>query len=68
VNTPSIRKHIEEGNMNELYATIRDGRHFGMNTMNQSLERLVQAKLITIENALNHAGNIQELRQMLRQG
>jgi twitching motility protein PilT len=68
VNTPSIRKHIEEGNLNEIYATIREGRHFGMNTMNQSLERLVQAKLITTENALNNAGNIQELRQLLRQG
>lgn len=68
VNTPSIRKHIEEGNLNEIYATVREGRHFGMNTMNQSLERLVQAKLITTEDALNNAGNIQELRQILRQG
>jgi twitching motility protein PilT len=68
VNTPSIRKHIEEGNLNEIYSTIREGRHFGLNTMNQSLERLVQAKLISTEDALNNAGNIQELRQMLRQG
>jgi twitching motility protein PilT len=68
INTPSVRKHIEEGNLHELYAAIREGRHFGMNTMNQSLERLVQAKLISVEDALNNAGNIQELRQMLRQG
>ncbi len=68
INTPSIKKHIEEGSLAELYATIREGRHFGMNTMNQSLERLVQAKLITTEDALTNAGNIQELRQLLRQG
>jgi len=68
VNTPSVRKHIEEGNLHEIYATVREGRHFGMNTMNQSLERLVQAKLISTEDALNNAGNIQELRQILRQG
>lgn len=68
INTPSIKKHIEEGNVHEIYATIREGRHFGMNTMNQSLERLVQAKLISVEDALLNAGNIQELRQMLRQG
>jgi twitching motility protein PilT len=68
VNTPSVRKHIEEGNLTELYGAIREGRHFGMNTMNQSLERLVQAKLISTEDALNNAGNIQELRQILRQG
>jgi twitching motility protein PilT len=67
INTPSIRKAIEEGNATEMYATIREGRHFGMNTMNQALERLVQAKLITTEDALNNSGNIQELRQMLRQ-
>jgi twitching motility protein PilT len=68
INTPSVKKHIEEGNIHEIYTAIRDGRHFGMNTMNQSLERLVQAKLISTEDALTSAGNIQELRQMLRQG
>jgi twitching motility protein PilT len=67
INTPTIKKHIEEGNVHEIHSTIREGRHFGMNTMNQSLERLVQAKLISSEDALNNAGNIQELRQMLRQ-
>lgn len=68
INTPTVRKHIEDGSPHEIYTTIRDGRHFGMNTMNQSLERLVQAKLISNEDALANAGNIQELRQMLRQG
>jgi twitching motility protein PilT len=67
-DTPSIKKHIEEGNTHEIYSTIREGRHFGMNTMNQSLERLVQAKLISTEDALANAGNIQEMRQILRQG
>ncbi len=67
INTPSIKKNIEEGNIQEMYNTIRDGRHFGMNTMNQALERLAQAKLISIEDALNNAGNITELRQLLRQ-
>lgn len=67
INTPSVKKYIEEGNLQEIHNSMRDGRHFGMNTLNQSLERLVQAKLITTEDALNNAGNIQELRQMLRQ-
>jgi len=67
INTPSVRKHIEEGNTPEIYSAIREGRHFGMNTMNQYLERLVQANHISTEEALNNAGNIQELRQMLRQ-
>ena len=66
INTPSVKKHIEEGNLPEIYSTIREGRHFGMNTMNQSLERLVQAKIISTEDAMSNAGNIQELRQLLR--
>ncbi len=68
INTPSIKKFIEEGNLPEIYNTMREGRHFGMNTMNQSLERLVQAKLISMEDAFLNAGNLPELRQMLRQG
>jgi twitching motility protein PilT len=67
INTPSIKKHVEEGNSHEIYNTIREGRHFGMNTMNQALERLVQAKLVSTEDALANAGNIQELRQLIRQ-
>ena len=67
INTPSVKKHIEEGNLTEIYSTIREGRHFGMNTMNQSLERLVQAKIISTEDAMSNAGNLQELRQLLRQ-
>jgi twitching motility protein PilT len=65
-SSPTIRKQIEEGNQAELYAAIRDGHHFGMNTMNQSLERLYQAKLISYEDAMANAGNLTELRQMLR--
>ncbi|MBI3909431.1 MAG: PilT/PilU family type 4a pilus ATPase [Armatimonadetes bacterium] len=68
INTPTVRKHIEEGNTGELYAAVRDGRHFGMNTLNQSLERLYQARAVSYEDALANAGNITELRQMLRQG
>ena len=68
INTPTIRKHVEEGNPSELYAAIRDGRHFGMNTMNQALERLHSARLITTEDAIAATSNATELRQMLRQG
>jgi twitching motility protein PilT len=66
INTPSIHKHIEEGNVSELYAAIRDGKHFGMNTLNQALERLHQARLISYEDAVAASVNQQELRQMIR--
>ena len=67
-NSPTIRKEIEEGNTGELYASIRDGQHFGMNTMNQALAKLHQDKKITYEEAVQYAGNATELKQMLRRG
>ena len=65
-HSPTVRKQIDEGNSAELYAAIRDGSHFGMNTMNQALEKLYQAKLISYDDAIANAGNVAELRQMLR--
>jgi twitching motility protein PilT len=66
IHSPTIRKQIDEGNSTELYAAIRDGGHFGMNTMNQALEKLYQSKLISYDDAVANAGNVAELRQMLR--
>jgi len=65
--SPTIKKLIEDLNTGDLYAAIREGQHFGMNTMNQALERLCQAKAITSDEAILHTGlNVMELRQMLR--
>lgn len=66
-NSPTVKKMIEEVDTADLYTAIRDGHHFGMNTMNQALERLYQEKAISYDEALLHAGqNTAELRQMLR--
>jgi len=65
-NSPTVRKQIEEGDTSELYASIRDGQHFGMNTMNQALEKLVTSNKITYEEAIQAAANATELKQMLR--
>lgn len=64
--SPTVKKLIEESETSELYVAIRDGQHFGMNTMNQALEKLLAEKLITFDEAILHAGNQAELRQMLR--
>jgi twitching motility protein PilT len=65
-NSPTVKKQLEEGETSDLYAAIRDGGHFGMNTMNQALEKLHLARAITFEEAVQFAGNPTELRQMLR--
>ena len=64
--SPTVRKLIEEGQTTELYAAIREGTHFRMNTMNQQLEQLYNHKLISYETALAFAGNYTELKQTLR--
>ena len=65
-NSPTVKKNLEEGETGDLYVAIRDGGHFGMNTMNQALEKLHQARAISYEDAIEFAGNVTELRQMLR--
>lgn len=64
--TPTISKLIEEGRPGEVYAAIREGGFWGMQSMNQSLDYLVKQGLITEDVALENAGNYTELRQMLR--
>lgn len=64
--SPTVKKQLEEGETGDLYACIRDGGHYGMNTMNQALEKLYQSKAISYEEAVQYAGNQAELRQMLR--
>jgi twitching motility protein PilT len=65
-NSPTIKKIIEDGALTELYVAMREGQHFGMNTMNQALEALVSSGQITYEMAMEYAGNITEMKQMLR--
>ncbi len=65
-NSPTIKKIIEDGALTELYGAMREGQHFGMNTMNQALEVLVSSGQVNYEVAMEYAGNITELKQMLR--
>lgn len=69
VVTPTIAKQLEEGKSEDLYATMRqDGQegYWGMQTMNQALERYAVQGVISEEEALSRAGNHSEMKQMLR--
>jgi twitching motility protein PilT len=69
VVTPTIAKQLEDGQSSDIYTAIRhDGveGYWGMMTMNQHLERYVSEGFITDEEALLNAGNVAELKQMLR--
>lgn len=64
--TPTVSKLIEDGHFGELYHAISEGHFWGMQTMNQSLLKYVKAGVITEETALQYAGIVSELRQLLR--
>ena len=64
--TPTVSKAIEDGHFGDLYHLMNEGGFWGMQTMNQGLARYVKAGVITEEVALNYAGIVSELKQMLR--
>ncbi len=64
--SPTVKKLIEEGRTSELYSSIKEGSHYGMITMNQSLASLYLRGLITLEEAESASPNRTELRQLVR--
>ncbi|HEX5323942.1 MAG TPA: type IV pilus twitching motility protein PilT [Capsulimonadaceae bacterium] len=66
IATPTIAKLIEEGRASQLYPAIAEGNFWGMQTMNQCLLKYFKAGLITEEEAVANAGNVTEMKQMIR--
>jgi twitching motility protein PilT len=66
INTPTVRKFIEDNKLDKLSAAIETGTDEGMQTFNQALFNLVKAKMITEENALAKASNPEALRMNFR--
>jgi twitching motility protein PilT len=66
VNTPTVRKLLDENRLDTLFAAIETGGEDGMQTFNQSLYKLVKAEMITEENALARATNPDSLKMNFR--
>src|SRR5215831_7513969 len=65
---PAIRNLIREEKVHQIYSQMQVGQSkFGMQTMSQSLIALVQRNLISPEEAIGHATELDELKQMLGQ-
>ncbi len=61
INTPTVRKLIEENRLDKLAAAIETGTEDGMINFNQSLYNLVKEGKVTQEEALTKASNPQAL-------
>jgi len=65
--TPTVQKAIEDGHFGDLYPLMNEGAFWGMQTMNQGLARYVKAGIVAEDVALQYAGVVSELKQLLRQ-
>jgi len=62
----AIRNLIREEKVHQIYSQMQVGQQkFGMQTMSQSLVALVQKNLVSPEEAVGHATEIEEMRNML---
>jgi twitching motility protein PilT len=69
VATPAIRNLIRDDKIHQIYGTMQAGQEkFGMQTMNQSLARLVEKRLISRESAFTVSSNRDELAMILERG
>jgi len=67
INTPTIRKMIEEGKIGAIDKAIHESASlYKMQTMNQDLFRLVKEGIITKEDALSISNNPNDLRIMFQ--
>ena len=66
LNSPTVRKQIEENRLDKLFAAIETATDEGMQTFNQALYKLVRAKMITEEEALAKATNPEALKMNFR--
>jgi twitching motility protein PilT len=62
----AIRALIRDDKVHQIYSQMQMGQEkFGMQTMNQSLFMLYYKKQISMEDALSHSSDADELRQMM---
>ena len=57
IGTPAIRNLIRENKIAQMYSAIQTGQGFGMQTLDQDLQRLVQSNIVTKEEAASKAAN-----------
>lgn len=57
IGTPAIRNLIRENKIAQMYSAIQTGQQFGMQTLDQSLQKLVREGLISRQEAQLKAAN-----------
>jgi twitching motility protein PilT len=68
VATEAVRSCIREGKTHQIHSQIQTGMQHGMQTCATALADLVHKSMITEEVALQHAANLDELKNQLSHG
>ena len=66
VRSPTIEKLILDNKISEIESAMESSNaYYKMQSMNQALEKLVRANIITIEEAISHSDKSEDLRLKL---
>lgn len=57
MGTPAIRNLIRENKIAQMYSAIQTGQQFGMQTLDQNLQQLVQKNVVSRQEALSKCAN-----------
>ncbi|MHB2018377.1 MAG: type IV pilus twitching motility protein PilT [Candidatus Xenobia bacterium] len=63
--TPAVRNIIREGKTHQIPSIIQTGQSFGMQSLDMALRNLYQQGLITYEEAVAKAANIEEFNRLI---
>ncbi|MGE0709633.1 MAG: type IV pilus twitching motility protein PilT [Planctomycetota bacterium] len=66
LKSPSIKDMLREGRTTELYKCMAESEYYGCMTFNQSIKKLYQDDLLSLEDAMKLADNPDELKMELR--
>ncbi len=66
LNSPNVKKYIQEGKENELVSVIRSERGTGMIDFNEMLADMVMKEIVSIKEALLASPNPEELKMRMR--
>src|SRR4029077_3309723 len=66
LGTTFMRRLLAEGRTEEVIRLIAQDTYYGMHTFDQDLEHLHAQNLISTQEALNHATNLEDLALKLR--
>jgi twitching motility protein PilT len=68
IATPAIRNLIREGKVHQMYSVMQGGAKYGMRTMDHSLAELVRQGDISLDTALEHCHNEDDIRRLASAG